>query len=72
MLDYEAIREKALKEKPKMIIAGASAYSRTIDFKKFREICDDLCFHNHHSTFSPDTLQHIYLLICFLVIPKYF
>lgn len=42
MLDYEAIREKALKEKPKMIIAGASAYSRTIDFKKFREICDEI------------------------------
>ena len=39
-LDYEMIKELALKEKPKMIIAGASAYSRIIDFKKFREICD--------------------------------
>ncbi|MBR3210478.1 MAG: serine hydroxymethyltransferase [Bacilli bacterium] len=39
-IDYEAVKELALKEKPKMIIAGASAYSRTIDFKKFREICD--------------------------------
>ena len=40
MIDYEMLKEMALKEKPKMIIAGASAYSRTIDFKKFREICD--------------------------------
>lgn len=40
MLDYEAIIAQAKKEKPKMIIAGASAYSRTIDFKKFREAAD--------------------------------
>ena len=40
IIDYEAIKEKVLKEKPKMIIAGASAYSRIIDFKKFREIAD--------------------------------
>ena len=40
MLDYDAIIEQAKKEKPKMIIAGASAYSRTIDFKKFREAAD--------------------------------
>ena len=40
MLDYDVIKEKALKEKPKMIIAGASAYSRIIDFAKFREIAD--------------------------------
>ena len=39
-LNYEEIKEIALREKPRMIIAGASAYSRTIDFKKFREICD--------------------------------
>ncbi len=42
MLDYEEIRKLALKEKPKMIIAGASAYSRSIDFKKFREIADEV------------------------------
>ena len=42
VIDYEALREKALIEKPKMIIAGASAYSRIIDFKKFREICDEI------------------------------
>ncbi len=40
VLDYEEILKIALKEKPKMIIAGASAYPRKIDFKKFREICD--------------------------------
>ena len=41
-IDYEEVRRIALKEKPKMIIAGASAYSRTIDFKKFREICNEI------------------------------
>ncbi|MBP5684784.1 MAG: serine hydroxymethyltransferase, partial [Bacilli bacterium] len=40
MLNYDEIEKLALKEKPKMIIAGASAYSRTIDFKRFREIAD--------------------------------
>ena len=42
LLDYDNIRDIALKEKPKMIIAGASAYSRKIDFKKFREIADEV------------------------------
>lgn len=42
MLDYEAIRELALKEKPQMIVAGASAYSRFIDFKRFREIAEEV------------------------------
>lgn len=42
MLDYEEIREIALREKPKMIVAGASAYSREIDFKKFRSIADEV------------------------------
>lgn len=41
-LDYDAIAELAKKEKPKMIIAGASAYSRTIDFPRFREIADSV------------------------------
>lgn len=39
-LDYDKIEAIALKEKPKMIIAGASAYSREIDYKRFREIAD--------------------------------
>ena len=42
MLDYDEIEKLAKKHKPKMIVAGASAYSRTIDFKKFREICDSV------------------------------
>lgn len=41
-IDYEKVREIALKEKPKLILAGASAYSREIDFKKFREIADEV------------------------------
>ena len=40
VINYDKVKEIALKEKPRMIIAGASAYSREIDFKKFREICD--------------------------------
>ena len=39
-IDYEEVMNLAMKEKPKMIIAGASAYSRIIDFKRFREIAD--------------------------------
>ena len=42
LLNYEKISEIANKEKPNMIIAGASAYSRDIDFKKFREIADNV------------------------------
>ncbi len=42
MLDYDAMRKTALECKPKMIVAGASAYSRTIDFKKIREIADEV------------------------------
>ncbi len=42
VLNYDKIQEIAIKEQPKMIIAGASAYSRDIDFKKFREIADSV------------------------------
>ena len=41
-IDYEKVREIALECQPKMIIAGASAYARAIDFKKFREIADEV------------------------------
>lgn len=41
-IDYDKVREIALECKPKMIIAGASAYARTIDFKRFREIADEV------------------------------
>lgn len=39
-IDYDALEELAVAEQPKLIIAGASAYARTIDFKRFREIAD--------------------------------
>ena len=39
-IDYEEVERLAMEVKPKLIVAGASAYSRTIDFKKFREIAD--------------------------------
>ena len=42
MLNYDKIQEIALAEKPKLIIAGASAYSRDIDYKRFREIADSV------------------------------
>jgi glycine hydroxymethyltransferase len=40
LIDYNSVEKLALEHKPKIIIAGGSAYSRIIDFKKFREICD--------------------------------
>lgn len=42
LIDYDELRKTALETKPKMIVAGASAYSRIIDFKAFREICDEV------------------------------
>jgi glycine hydroxymethyltransferase len=41
-IDYDDVREKALAVRPKLIVAGASAYSRIIDFKRFREIADEV------------------------------
>ncbi len=42
IIDYELLRKIALENKPKMIVSGASAYPRIIDFKKIREICDEV------------------------------
>ena len=42
VIDYDVVRKLAHEHKPKLIVAGASAYSRVIDFKKFREICDEI------------------------------
>ena len=42
MIDYEEMRRIAIECKPKMIVSGASAYSRTLDFAKIREICDEV------------------------------
>ena len=41
-LDYDEIASLAREHKPKLIIAGGSAYPRVIDFKRFREICDEV------------------------------
>ena len=41
-IDYDEVREVALRERPKMVIAGASAYPRVIDFEKFRSIADEV------------------------------
>ena len=41
-INYNNVRELALKHKPKLIVAGASAYSRVIDFEKLKEICDEV------------------------------
>jgi glycine hydroxymethyltransferase len=41
-IDYDEVRDIALRERPKMILAGASAYPRTFDFEKFREISDEV------------------------------
>ncbi|MBI4053047.1 MAG: serine hydroxymethyltransferase [Candidatus Diapherotrites archaeon] len=46
-IDYDAVKRQALKEKPKMILSGYTAYPRAIDFRAFREICDEagaICF----------------------------
>ncbi len=42
LIDYDKVRRIALENKPKLIVAGASAYPRAIDFSKFREICDEV------------------------------
>ncbi|KGM93139.1 serine hydroxymethyltransferase, partial [Clostridium botulinum] len=42
LIDYDEVRELALKHRPKMIVAGASAYSRIINFKKIKDICDEV------------------------------
>lgn len=42
LIDYETMRQKALEVKPKMMIAGFSAYSRDLDYKKYREIADEV------------------------------
>ncbi|MGB7472258.1 serine hydroxymethyltransferase [Trichococcus sp.] len=70
-IDYDKVREIALKEQPKLIVAGASAYPRAIDFKRFREIADEvgaylmvdmahiagLCATGHHQ--NPVEYAHI-------------
>ena len=47
LIDYDSVEKLALENKPKLIIAGGSAYSRIIDFKKFGEICDKVGAYLH-------------------------
>ncbi|MDK6932788.1 serine hydroxymethyltransferase, partial [Klebsiella aerogenes] len=42
LIDYEDVRQKALEHTPKMIVAGFSAYSQVVDWKKMREIADEV------------------------------
>ena len=57
-IDYEDVERKAMEYKPKLILAGASAYPRKIDFKKFREIADEI-----GAYFMVD-MAHIAGLVC--------
>ena len=57
-IDYEDVRKKAIESRPKMIIAGASAYPRKIDFAKFREIADEV------GAYLMVDMAHIAGLIC--------
>lgn len=57
-IDYEDVEEKALEIKPKMIVAGASAYPRKIDFKRFREIADKV------GAYLMVDMAHIAGLVC--------
>src|SRR5690625_4787690 len=64
LLDYDAILAQAKEIKPKMIVAGASAYSRAIDFAKFREIADE------RSEEHTSELQSRGHLVCRLLLEK--
>ncbi|KAK2727714.1 serine hydroxymethyltransferase, mitochondrial-like isoform X2 [Artemia franciscana] len=66
LIDYEKLHESAKLFKPKLIIAGTSAYSRLIDYKRFREICDDV-----KALFLAD-MAHISGLVAGGVIPSPF
>lgn len=58
LLDYDQIQEQVLQEKPKLIICGCSAYSRTIDFKRFRQIADSV------GAYLMADIAHIAGLVC--------
>ncbi len=60
IIDYDEMRELAFKHKPKMIVSGASAYPRKIDFKKIREICDEV------GAYMMVDMAHIFLKSIFL------
>src|SRR5699024_12059054 len=64
-LDFERIRQIAIEKKPKLIIAVASAYSRIIDWQKFRDIADEVRSEEHTSE-----LQSRFDLVCRLLLEK--
>ncbi len=55
LIDYDAMEAIARREKPKLILAGASAYSRHIDFARFRRVADEIgrLVHGRHGALSP-------------------
>ncbi|ELU01860.1 hypothetical protein CAPTEDRAFT_151243 [Capitella teleta] len=63
LIDYDKLRENAALFRPKMIIAGTSAYSRLLDYKAFREICDQ------HNAYLLADMAHISGLVAAKVIP---
>ena len=58
VIDYEEVRRIAIENKPKLIVAGASAYARVIDFKKFREIADEV------GAYLMVDMAHIGMILC--------
>ena len=76
LIDYDDVEKLALEHKPKLIIAGGSAYSRVIDFKRFREIADKVgaylmvdMAHFSGLVAGKDTLIHVIMLMLLLQQP---
>lgn len=69
-LDYDELRRKALEAKPKLIVAGASAYARKIDFKKFREVADECGAYLmvDYGSILPVLLQQVFTKAQFLML----
>ena len=56
-IDFDDVRKKALEYRPKLIVAGASAYARTIDFARFKEIADEVGATKEEITYALDAIQ---------------
>lgn len=66
IIDYDRLEENAKLFRPKLVIAGASAYSRLIDYDRMRKICD------HHNAYLLSDMAHVSGLVCAGVIPSPF
>mmetsp|Transcript_29782 Transcript_29782/g.75857 ORF Transcript_29782/g.75857 Transcript_29782/m.75857 type:complete len:495 (-) Transcript_29782:603-2087(-) len=66
VIDYDALEKSAMLFRPKLVIAGASAYSRNIDYKRMREICDQ------HEAYLMSDMAHISGLVAAGVVPSPF